>query len=668
MMKTQYLDREFKRNPSGKIEDDKLTDQEDIVDFLEEFVKLHYFLQAIAAVNHNVAVTSQFLIAEIEKHVIKQLDAIVTDGHAMINLSRGIELSSEEEMDEDKPKDKTAKFRDNIKRLMKVIRIASDYNISEFLAHKSILAILEAHGMGTIGDKPGDVLRSIFVYIFYPIIYFNKTWKKQYLGNAIISQVLPIYGILCIIPIMIYYCYLTVDQRFDEDSILKQLKINLETQKTLLIWTIFIWWLAFITKEMLQFYNNSSTFNRNDPFADFEPQEQYELVRKETETAHYHPRKKVDRENLHILFKLLRKKLMDKGLDEIDDDIENRILDGDSSIHKLVKIDDIPDNKKQYFTNFWNQNDWVIMICCFFFLLSHFSKFIFNCAATPTNCDSMLLSDDYLEKLFFSIALLCLIFRGLEHLGQFATFTGPFIRAFENIFQVILIFIFLIIIISLGCAFSLSNFLCKRPTPDQYVYLNNSFCGPDCHKQTLMQPSLINKTKEVQAEPEFIGSEFYSKFQNTETKFGLVTKKLDHFKFCETVIPEMEKITDDPELYDYYKCSSRIFKHYLVQPFGCTIGKACDYPYFVDQRFDIVYLFCYGERVNIMIRFVHMFFFTTIILALMKGVLIKYLMGTRKEETSSLLIHRTKVYVQGVIRSTGFIVKGYVDFVFFYGF
>ena len=765
MMKTQYLQKEFKRSASGKEkDDDSLTEQEDIIDFLEEFVKLHFFLQAIAAVNHDVAVTSQFLIAEIEKHVIKQLDAIITDGHAMINLNKGIKLNRKHEIDQDPT---TEESRKNIDRLMDVISIASDYNITEFLAHRSIQAILKAHGMVTISKRPLDIIFSIFIYVFYPIIYANKRWRKKYLANAIISQVLPIYGILCIIPIMIYYCYLTVDQRFDAESVLKQLEINpeyeknLETQKTLLIWTIFVWWLAFITKEMLEFYNNSSAFNHNDPFASFKPRHYYELISEnDTKTAHCEetnheiyevmssmqdrmkspkipgqsfshrvsvrapvqdtkyskdrPRNWVTRSLSEVIVSktnvfsdvvtnsLLKKKTsrLDEIVEQITvkghktDDFENGVSsDGykqpstdlyykekkipenqpgplqrhktyatkenfkneNFSIHKLVNIDDIPDNKTQYFENFWNQNDWVIMICCFFFLLIHFSKLFLDCAAPENTCDSMFLSDDYLEKLFFSIALLCLIFRGLEHLGQFATFTGPFIRAFEKIFKVIIIFIFLIIIISLGCAFSLSNFLCKKPTPDQYVYLNNSFCGPECHRQTLLQPSSIDKTKP--AEPAFTGSEFYSKFVNDEYKFGLVTKKLDHFKFCETVIPEMEKITDDVDLYDYYKCSSRIFKHFLVQPFGCTIGKACDYPYFVDQRFDIIYLFCYGERVNIMIRFVHMFFFTTIIVALMRGVLIKYLMGSQKEEASSLLIHRTTIYVQGFVQSTGIIVK-----------
>ena len=80
--------------------------------------------------------------------------------------------------------------------------------------------------------------------------------------------------------------YLAV-RYFEIQKINPEYEKNLETQKTLLIWTIFVWWLAFITKEMLEFYNNSSAFNHNDPFASFKPRHYYELISEnDTKTAH----------------------------------------------------------------------------------------------------------------------------------------------------------------------------------------------------------------------------------------------------------------------------------------------------------------------------------------------------------------------------------------------
>ena len=61
-----------------------------------------------------------------------------------------------------------------------LISIASDYNITEFLTHKLVHAILKSHGMVTISKRPMDVVKSIFIYIFYPLIYINKKWRMKY--------------------------------------------------------------------------------------------------------------------------------------------------------------------------------------------------------------------------------------------------------------------------------------------------------------------------------------------------------------------------------------------------------------------------------------------------------------------------------------------------------
>ena len=246
--------------------------------------------------------------------------------------------------------------------------------------------------------------------------------------------------------------------------------------------------------------------------------------------------------------------------------------------------------------------------------------------------------NDFFEMLFFSISLLCLIFRGMEHLGQFATFTGPYIRAFEKIFEVIVIFILLIIIISLGCTFCLANFLCVRPTVSDFAHWNNSFCGENCYFDRVDNS----------------GSSFYKQFvisgQHAKVKHGKITTHLDMFKFCQVATSNIEQISDNEKLFDYRECSSRIFMHFMVQPFGCTISKNCEYPYFVDQKFDRSFLKCYSKNVEILMNYVHMFYFTTIIVALMRGVLIKYLMGSKIEEETTIIVHKTEIYIQNTFR------------------
>ena len=82
----------------------------------------------------------------------------------------------------------------------------------------------------------------------------------------------------------------------------------------------------------------------------------------------------------------------------------------------------------------------------------------------------------------------------------------------------------------------------------------------------------------------------------------------------------------------------------------CTISKNCEYPYFVDQKFDRSFLKCYSKNVEILMNYVHMFYFTTIIVALMRGVLIKYLMGSKIEEETTIIVHKTEIYIQNTFR------------------
>ena len=51
-----------------------------------------------------------------------------------------------------------------------------------------------------------------------------------------------------------------------------------------------------------------------------------------------------------------------------------------------------------------------------------------------------------------------------------------------------------------------------------------------------------------------------------------------------------------------------------------------------------------------LMNYVNMFYFTTIIVALMRGVLIKYLMGSKIEEETTIIVQKTEIYIQNIFR------------------
>ena len=135
IMKKQFLTSNFVR------ETGQMVDQEDMILFLEEFVKISYFLQAVAATYKDVQVTTTKLVNEVETHVCKILDKMVVDGHALLELQGGINAR------------KSLESKNQLQRIMRVIQVASNYEIQAFLVHPAIQAILKTHGMSEISDN-----------------------------------------------------------------------------------------------------------------------------------------------------------------------------------------------------------------------------------------------------------------------------------------------------------------------------------------------------------------------------------------------------------------------------------------------------------------------------------------------------------------------------------
>ena len=63
------------------------------------------------------------------------------NGHALLELQGGINAR------------KSIDSRNQLDRIMRVIQVASNYEIQAFLVHPAIQAILKTHGMSEISDN-----------------------------------------------------------------------------------------------------------------------------------------------------------------------------------------------------------------------------------------------------------------------------------------------------------------------------------------------------------------------------------------------------------------------------------------------------------------------------------------------------------------------------------
>ena len=134
------LDNKLNRNVGGVGLENSLTDKNDMVAFLEDFITLHYFLSGIVCHYPEIKVSPENVQKIIVKHVCKQLDAIVEDGHALIELLGG-----------DIYKYKATKAPNFFTfRMLTVIYTASNYDIREFIVHPAIQSVLNNHGLAEV--------------------------------------------------------------------------------------------------------------------------------------------------------------------------------------------------------------------------------------------------------------------------------------------------------------------------------------------------------------------------------------------------------------------------------------------------------------------------------------------------------------------------------------
>ena len=91
-------------------------------------------------------------------------------------------------------------------QVMKLIYIASNYDINQFVCHDVIQEILKNHGMRSLFRDWKYALASVLFYIIYPLAYFVP-FLNQYLNHPTINQLLPIWGITLCIPFFVWHGY-----------------------------------------------------------------------------------------------------------------------------------------------------------------------------------------------------------------------------------------------------------------------------------------------------------------------------------------------------------------------------------------------------------------------------------------------------------------------------
>ena len=298
-----------------------------ITEFFDEFIQ--FYVKIIGSSKEFPAIKVWFdkILYDLETHICLELDKILKDGHSLLVLQ------DEFKYDYDDDQIDTQMFD----QIMKVIYIASNYNIEKFVSHKVIQSILKNHGMNTLWQDRWYAFWSIIIFLFYPLVYWSSL-LRPHLNHPTVNQLLPIWGMTLCIPAFIYHLYysITVELHELDDfhqvssvlSGLEEIESNFTTVPTMttpqtnsslttenttssiiitpdnaisdyakscssrgrdyagtynswdphLHWVelgLFLWWFSFTIQELLQFLTWSSLVN--DPFENFKISDEIKL-------------------------------------------------------------------------------------------------------------------------------------------------------------------------------------------------------------------------------------------------------------------------------------------------------------------------------------------------------------------------------------------------------
>ena len=146
--------------------------------FLEEFMNLHYVLEAISKNFSELGRTCESNKKMVLKHVIQQLDFIVEHGTLLILLQSDMTFDLESS--------------DNATmRIFKSLYTASNYGIKEFVIHGAVQSILNHHGLKTMAQDYKYAVLSPFFYVFYPLFFvkpFSRCFNSDHIKRPIIDQ------------------------------------------------------------------------------------------------------------------------------------------------------------------------------------------------------------------------------------------------------------------------------------------------------------------------------------------------------------------------------------------------------------------------------------------------------------------------------------------------
>ena len=176
-----------------------------ITEFFDEFIQ--FYVKIIGSSKEFPAIKVWFdkILFDLETHICLELDKILKDGHSLLVLQ------DEFKYDYDDDQIDTQMFD----QIMKVIYIASNYNIEKFVSHKVIQSILKNHGMNTLWQDRWYAFWSIIIFLFYPLVYWSSL-LRPHLNHPTVNQLLPIWGMTLCIPAFIYHLYYSITVELHE--------------------------------------------------------------------------------------------------------------------------------------------------------------------------------------------------------------------------------------------------------------------------------------------------------------------------------------------------------------------------------------------------------------------------------------------------------------------
>ena len=380
-------------------------------EFLEDFIDVHFLLSAAScefpALVQSIHVKANLII----KHVCKELDYVLENGKILLLIHKDII-------------DKSA----DLDFFLRVVQIASIYDIEAFLHHPVVQAILTDHGMKTIHDDVLYACAAPVVYLLYPFFYYFQNTKAFILQHTV-AQFLPIHSILFNIPLFIFNMYLDISN--DENVGHRILKMYL-----------LVFWLSFSSQEISQWCAASRWFKvfyatlfRRDIGIDFqsfkvnnknisnwiEKNNEYErqrLLSLETETL----------QSMHHRSSIIK-------IPNINKTMEHRLQKLAGETYTIYR-------NTSYLSDFWNKVDCIIILTLgVYFLHEYFQLF-----------------GRYISIVAYSIAIMLLITRSMEYFGLFVQHLGLFIVGFTRIFDAMLYFIAMIVVIAVAVGDSLLLF------------------------------------------------------------------------------------------------------------------------------------------------------------------------------------------------------------------